>query len=120
MPLLAEPALRAPITVAKFEAAFARKHPSITYGTSSVEGLVLPGPMPINVRTMTGKTITLRVQPDATVKQVVLMIYPREGIPWEQQRVVFAGRQLENKRTLSECGIGRETIIDLVLRMPGD
>lgn len=122
MPLLAEPAVRAPITVGLFERAFSRNHPSITYGSArvAVEGLVVPGPMPISVRTLTGKTIQLRVQPNATTKQVKLHICAREGIPWDEQRLVHGGRQLDDKRTLLDCGVAAGAELNLVLKLCGD
>jgi ubiquitin len=73
--------------------------------------------MQIFVKTLSGSTITLEVEPHYTVENLHNMLQGKKGIPPDQIRLIFGGKQLEAGRTLEEYGIQKESTIHCVLRL---
>lgn len=75
--------------------------------------------MKIFIKLLTGKTLTIEVEPSDSVEVLKTRIPNREGIPEDQQRFIFAGKKLEDGHPLSEYGIEEECTVHLILCLRG-
>ncbi len=80
---------------------------------------VAQGDMPVHVKSLTGRTYSLKVSPSDTIDMVKNLIERREGIPSDQQRLIFNGKQLEENRQVSDYDIRHDDVLYLVLRLRG-
>ncbi len=102
---------------------------SVTHGTTSFrprpESLLpsiigMPrGGMQLFVKTLTGKTVSIEVEEGESIEDVKAKIAEKEGIPPEQQRLIFGGQQLQDSKTLDDYNVGDDATLHLVLRLRG-
>ena len=89
-----------------------------TWGRQSVLG-VPRGGMQLFVKTLTGKTVSIEVEEGESIEDVKAKISEKEGIPPEQQRLIFGGQQLQDAKTLEDYDVGDDATLHLVLRLRG-
>lgn len=81
--------------------------------------LDLRGGMQLFVKTLTGKTVSIEVEEGESIEDVKAKIAEKEGIPPEQQRLIFGGQQLQDAKTLDDYDVGDDATLHLVLRLRG-
>jgi ubiquitin-large subunit ribosomal protein L40e len=74
----------------------------------------------ISVRKLTGENLSLSITAETTIAMMKSQIEELDGIPTDQQRLIFDGQQLEDDRTAGDYNIQAEALVHLVLRLRGD
>lgn len=96
-----------------------RKNVPLSSCSALNSALNMRGGMQLFVKTLTGKTVTIEVEEGESIEDVKAKIAEKEGIPPEQQRLIFGGQQLQDAKTLDDYNVGDDATLHLVLRLRG-
>lgn len=97
----------------------ARSRALVRPSTALTAALDLRGGMQLFVKTLTGKTVSIEIEEGESIEDVKAKIAEKEGIPPEQQRIIFGGQQLQDGKTVDDYNIGDDATLHLVLRLRG-
>jgi hypothetical protein len=87
--------------------------------TTSILINILPPLITIHIKTATGKSICLKINPIDTILQLKKQLYLKEDLSIESQRIIFGGKQLEDHHTLCHYNITNESVLHIILRLRG-
>jgi ubiquitin len=93
--------------------------PASSCSSALNSALNMRGGMQLFVKTLTGKTVSIEVEEGESIEDVKAKIAEKEGIPPEQQRLIFGGQQLQDAKTLDDYNVGDDATLHLVLRLRG-
>jgi len=98
--------------------------PSASYRATNSGDVVknvlgIRGGMQVFVKTLSGKTISVECEPDESIESLKAKIMEKEGVPPDQQRIIFGGKQLDTQKNLSDYDIDDDDTLHLVLRLRG-
>lgn len=82
-------------------------------------GLRMRGGMMIKVKTLTGKEIEIDIEPTDTIERIKERVEEKEGIPPVQQRLIFAGKQMNDDKAAKDYNIEGGSVLHLVLALRG-
>jgi ubiquitin len=92
---------------------------TLRQSSSLTTALHIRGGMQLFVKTLTGKTVSIEIEEGESIEDVKAKIAEKEGIPPEQQRIIFGGQQLQDGKTVDDYNIGDDATLHLVLRLRG-